>query len=371
MGTSVCSGLVAAVVAATVHVPGDVADGEDTEPKLAEPEWPLIVVVGPTGSGKSALAVHLAEAIDGEVVSCDSVAVYRGLEIGSAKPTPAERRRVPHHGLDLFDPDETCTAGDYARAARGALAGIRQRGHVPVVAGGTGLYLRALLEGLAPAPKRDEDLRARLRARTERRGAGSLHRLLRRFDPRAAALIHPNDTPKLVRSLEVSLTGGRPQTEQWSSGREPLQGYRVLRLGLDPPRQALYARLNKRAERMFAMGLLEETRSLLGRYGSECRALGSLGYAQAGAVLRGEVAVGDAMAETQQGHRNYAKRQLTWFRREPATRWLQGFGDEPELAAEALCLVRAHVVAAPRWGGLVAGRAAEKLGTASNPAGVA
>ena len=305
---------------------------------------PLLVIAGPTASGKSALALYLAQALRGEIVSCDSVAIYRGLDVGSAKPSRAERAQVPHHGLDLLDPDQAATAGDYARAARAALAGIAARGRTAVVVGGTGLYLRALLEGLAPAPKRDEALRDRLRAHAERRGQASLHRLLRRLDPRAATLIHPNDTPKLIRSLEVTCLARQPQTEQWNSGREPLGGFRVLELGLDPPRPALYERIDRRAAVMFQSGLLEETEGLRRRFGEHARALGSLGYAQASAVMRGEIALPLAIAAAQQGHRNYAKRQLTWFRRNPRLHWLRGFGDDPAVQAKALRLAQEHLI---------------------------
>ena len=330
---------------------------------------PLIVVAGPTASGKTALALRLAETFGGEIVSCDSVAIYRGLDIGSAKPSPAERARVPHHGLDLLEPNEAANAGDYARAARMALQEIRGRGRLAIVAGGTGLYLRALLYGLAPAPPRDEALRERLRRlepafaipgvappgaphlvsergageQPRRRGPGGLHRLLSRLDKRAAEAIHPNDTPKLIRSLEVTLLARRPQTEQWAAGREPLQGFRILQIGLNPPRTALYERINLRAAAMFSGGLLEETEAVRMEFGEGARALRSLGYAQALRVLRGEQGLADAIAEAQGGHRHYAKRQLTWFRREPAMHWLAGFGDEPAVQEEALRLAREHL----------------------------
>jgi tRNA dimethylallyltransferase len=309
----------------------------------AEDLHPLLVIVGPTASGKTALALHLAERLAGEIVSCDAVAVFRGLDIGSAKPTAAERARIPHHALDILDPDHPSTAGDYARTARAALAEIKSRGHLPVVTGGTGLYLRALLEGLAPAPPRDEALRQRLRTRSARLGPEHLHRLLRRLDPRAAAQIHPNDTPKLVRSLEVTLAARQPQTEQWRAGREPLQGFRILQLGLNPPRTALYDRINARAAAMFEEGLLDETAALRTHFGDECRALGSLGYAQALAVLRNKLTLPEAIAAAQQGHRNYAKRQLTWFRRDKDIRWLAGFGDDPAIKAQAAALAAAQL----------------------------
>jgi tRNA dimethylallyltransferase len=310
-----------------------------------ENAYPLLVVAGPTASGKTALALRLAEELGGEIVSCDSVAVYRLMEIGTAKPTLAERSRVAHHCIDLYWPDEACTAGDYARHAREAIAGIRERGRIPIVAGGTGLYLRALLEGLAPAPKRDEALRERLRARVETHGSGWLHRVLQRLDPQAAALIHANDVPKLIRSIEVTLAARQPQTEQWQAGRDALRGYRVLQMGLapltsKPLRERLYARINDRAAAMFERGLLTETEMLRERFGDECRALGALGYSQAMAVLRGEMTLDAAVAAAQQGHRNYAKRQGTWFRRVEAMHWLAGFGDEAAVQEEALELAR-------------------------------
>jgi tRNA dimethylallyltransferase len=313
-------------------------------------DWPLVVVVGPTASGKTALAMRLAESlgsggeVGGEIVSCDSVAVYRGMDVGSAKPTVEERARVPHHGLDLYWPDEACTAGDWARAARVAIAGIRERGRVPIVAGGTGLYLKALLEGLAPAPARDEELRERLRGIVERKGSVWLHRVLQRMDAKAAAAIHANDVPKVIRSVEVTLAAGKPQTEQWAEGREGLRGYRVLQMAMGGARGELYRRIDARAKGMFARGLVEETAVLRARYGDGCRSLGALGYAQAMAVLRGEMSREDAVKAAQQGHRNYAKRQGTWFRRVGGMRWLQGFGDEAEVQEEAVRMVNELVV---------------------------
>ncbi len=309
-------------------------------------DYPLIVVAGPTASGKTALAISLAEGFGGEVLSCDSVAIYQGLDVGSAKPSSAERARVPHHGLDMLRPDQPATAGDYARLGRTVLGEIRLRGRLPIVAGGTGLYLRALLLGLAPAPPRDEALRERLRALAVRRGSDALHRLLRRVDPAAAMTIHPHDTPKLVRSLEVAILARRPQTEQWTAGREALRGFRILRIGLDPPRAALYARIHERAAAMFSLGLLEETARVRASYGAGVRSLGSLGYLQAGAVLDGRQGMAEAVTEAQAGHRHYAKRQLTWFRREPEMHWLRGFGNEPPCQAEARELVQRHLTQA-------------------------
>ena len=316
---------------------------EETTPGNSGISHPLVVIVGPTASGKTSLALKLAAQFDGEIVSCDAVAVYRGLDVGSAKPTAAERARVRHHAIDILDADEPSTAGDYARAARAALTEIKARGRLPIVTGGTGLYLRALLEGLAPAPPRDEELRERLRERAAQHGPKYLHRLLKRADPAAAAAIHPNDVPKMIRSLEVTLTARRPQSEQWQVGRDRLQGFRVLQMGLNPPRMALYERINARAARMFDEGLLEETAAARERYGDACRALGSLGYAQAVAVLRGELSRAEAIAAAQQGHRNYAKRQMTWFRRDKQIEWMAGFGDDVNVQARAANMVQQHI----------------------------
>ena len=305
---------------------------------------PLIVVAGPTASGKTALALALAQQFSGEIVSCDSVAVYRGMEIGTAKPTLDERALVPHHLIDVFDPDEPCTAGDYSRLAREAIAGITQRGHVAIVAGGTGLYLRALLDGLFAAPQRHEPLREKLRARAAEKNPAHLHRILTRLDPAAAALIHANDSPKVIRAIEVTLAARQPITEQWQQqARDPLTGFRVLKLGLNPPRADLYARINKRAYEMFDRGLVEETTQLVETYGFDCRPLTSLGYAQAVDVLRGEITRDDACTLAAQGHRNYAKRQLTWFRKDPEIHWLPSFGSDEDTIAQDTALVTRHL----------------------------
>lgn len=301
----------------------------------------LVVVLGATASGKTSLAVQLAERFSGEIVSCDSVAVYREMEIGTAKPTPAERMRAPHHLLDVVSPDQHYTAGDYSRDARTVLREIASRNHLPIVVGGTGLYLRALLEGLFPGPPRSEALRERLRKIARRRGENYLFQILNRLDPMSAAKIHPNDVPKIIRAIEVTLQARKPMSSAWKAGRDCLQGFRILRLGLNPPRAALYARIDRRAAEMFDSGLVEETAPLLGSYGKDCRPLGSLGYKQAAMLLRGEISRAEAIAATQQGHRNYAKRQMTWFRREPEVYWLNGFGDEAAIAKQAVTLIEA------------------------------
>jgi tRNA dimethylallyltransferase len=303
----------------------------------------LVVVLGPTASGKTALSLMLAEKFNGEIVSCDSVAVYRDFEIGTAKPTLEERARVPHHGIDIASPECDYSAGDYQRDARAAIAEIAARGRLPIVTGGTGLYLRALLEGLFEGPRRSEPLRARLKRSAMRHGAGWLSKLLGRLDPAAAERIHPNDTPKLIRAIEVSLETRQPITKAWTAGAEPLTGYRVLRLGLAPERAALYRRIDARAAAMFRRGLVEETRRLIAKYGAERKIFDALGYRQAKQLLAGELSEAQAIEAAQRGHRNYAKRQLTWFRREPEVKWLAGFGDDSEMQRTATETVAASL----------------------------
>jgi tRNA dimethylallyltransferase len=321
------AGLVAAVSAARTAKAG-IAAGD-----------PLaILLLGPTGSGKTALSLELAGRFGGEIVSCDSVAVYRGMDLGTAKPTPEERARAPHHLIDVAEPDQPFTAGEYSRQARAVLREIAGRGRLPIVTGGTGLYLRALTDGLFTGPERQTELRARLEQSRKRRGEGWLHKLLRRLDSASAGRIHANDTPKLIRAIEVCLATRKPFSE--SLARDPLTGFRLLRIGLNPARKALYDRLNLRAAAMFASGLVGETRALLGHFGP-IKALDSLGYRQALALLEGALSEEAAVAAAQQGHRNYAKRQLTWFRREPDVQWIDGFGDEPETLHTAEELIQA------------------------------
>ena len=299
----------------------------------------LVVILGPTASGKTALSLALGERFRGEIVNCDSVAMYREVEIGTAKPSAEERKRAPHHLLDFVEATAYMTAGEYARIARETLKDIARREHLPIVVGGTGLYLRALLEGLFPGPQRSEELRERLRERAAERGSAYLHRVLQRLDSTAAGQIHPNDAPKLIRAIEVCLASRQKMTELWQQGREPLRGFRVLRIGLNPDRTALYERINRRARSMFDAGLVEETSSLVRKYGESARVLSSLGYRQAVQLLRGELDRDGAMAVAQQAHRNYAKRQMTWFRKEPEVHWLEGFGDTTEIQRRATELV--------------------------------
>ena len=304
--------------------------------RLVEPL--LIVLAGPTASGKTSLSLHLAERYNGEIVSCDSVAVYRDMEIGTAKPDRADRERLPHHLIDVVDPTEGFTAGDYSRRARAALGEIVARGRVPIVTGGTGLYLRALIDGLFAGPQRSESLRERLKLSDKKRGRGWLYQILMRLDPKSAERIHPHDKPKLIRALEICIAARQPMSQAWEQGREALKGFRILRIGLEPDRDYLYQRINKRAAEMFRAGLVEETKMLLEKYG-EARPFDSLGYKQARGLIRGQLREMDAIALAQQGHRNYAKRQLTWFRREPDMYWLHGFGDEPRIRKKAVEMI--------------------------------
>ena len=296
----------------------------------------MIVVIGPTGSGKSALGLRIAGHFNGEVVNCDSLQIYRSFNIGSAKLAPAERRGIPHHLIDVIDPTALFTAGDYARLGRIALSEIAGRGRIPVMVGGTGFYLRALLEGLFPGPRRDQHTREALSGR-ERRRPGSLHRILERLDPAAANRIHANDVKKTIRALEVRLIENKPISEFFAKGRDGLTGFASLKIGLNPPRQQLYERLDARAKRMFDQGLLEEVHDLLGRgIPATAKPFESLGYRQALQVLQGRLTREDAMASTQLETRRYAKRQMTWFRREKDVHWFTGFGDDVAVQDDAL-----------------------------------
>jgi tRNA dimethylallyltransferase len=324
---------------------------------LPDREPLLVVVLGPTASGKTALSLAIARRFPSENVNCDSVAMYREFEIGTAKPSAAERAEIPHHLVDCVDPLDDVSAGEFARLGRQVLGEIEKRGRLPIVSGGTGLYLRALVEGLFPGPQRSEELRDRLRGRAEKYGAEHLHRILRRLDASAALRIHPHDVPKVIRAIEVCLASRPPfrqtMTELWQQGREPLRGFRILRLGLNPEREALYARINQRAANMFdqgrpaggliAGGLIAETEKLLAKYGDQARPLASLGYKQAVQFLRGGLDRESALAAAQQAHRNYAKRQITWFRREPDVHWLAGFGDDPAIQRESIATVEREI----------------------------
>jgi tRNA dimethylallyltransferase len=297
---------------------------------------PLVAIAGPTGSGKSDLALEIAQQFNGEIINCDSLQVYRYFDIGTAKLPPGQRRGIAHHLIDILDPDEVFTAGEYARLARETIQAITQRARLPILAGGTGFYLRALLDGLFQGPSRDQSLRDRL-AQREARRAGSLHRLLTRFDSRTALRIHPHDVPKVTRALEVCLLTRQPASELFERGRDSLRGYRCLKLGLLPDREALNQRLDQRCAAMFECGLVEEVRHILSLgFAAQSKPFESHGYKQALQAILGELNLREAVFYAQRNTRQYAKRQLTWFRREPGLIWLQGFADTPGIQESAL-----------------------------------
>ncbi len=300
---------------------------------MAQPGIRLIVLAGPTASGKTGAALALARRFPLEIVNADSMQVYRGMDIGTAKPTPEERREIPHHLIDVAAPDEEYSAGRFVAEAEEAIREIVARGRVPLVVGGTGLYLRALRQGLDPLPS-NATVRSGLLRRWEAEGGAALHAELSRIDPGAAGKIHPADRVRVVRALEIAAVSGRPPSAvrvSWGgAGR-----YRALFLALDPGREALYARIDRRVDVMVAAGLVEEVRGLLAQgFGPGLRSMGALGYRHVVAHLLRGVPLGDAVAAMKRDTRRYAKRQLTWLRREPDARWIAG--DPPIESASEL-----------------------------------
>jgi tRNA dimethylallyltransferase len=303
---------------------------------------PLVAIVGPTASGKSALGVWLAERLNGEVIACDSTQLYRGFDIGTAKPSREERRTVKHHLVDVLDGSEEATAGGYRERAVSVLGDLRARKKLPIFTVGTGLYLRVLLEGLADVPQRSEELRERLRATAAEHGPGHLHRVLHRMDRESAKKIAPADEQKLIRAIEVCLLAKRPLSEVHRTGQKPLEGWRAVKIGLAPEREKLYERVHARTDAMLAAGWLEEVQGLLQSGIAEAaKAFDFIGYRELRGVLRGEMKLEDARMAIQQATRRYAKRQMTWFRREKGVKWLNGFGDEERIHQEALETLRA------------------------------
>jgi len=326
----------------------------------------LIVILGPTASGKSALAIELAKRLNGEILVCDSTQVYRHFDIGTAKVAPSVQQNIAHHLVDLVEPDEIFTAGDYRRHALLALDDLRRRSKLPILAAGTGLYLRALLEGLADAPTRSEELRNRLRLSAKQHGATHLHKILARLDPASAARIAPRDTQKIIRAIEMRILAKKPVAEIFSAGRpdspdddrrkvrsNALEGYAITKIGLAPPRPALYARIDARVNEMLAAGWLDEVRTLVSsgvrdkarenvRIAPDAKPFQFIGYSDLRAHLEGRIPLAAAIANIQQSTRRFAKRQLTWFRREPDVHWLNAFGDADETLAAALDLIAAR-----------------------------
>lgn len=302
---------------------------------------PLVVVLGPTASGKSSLSIALAREFNGEIIACDSTQVYRGFDIGTAKPTRDERNQVAHHLLDLLDPTEVFTAGEYRKQAVAALQEIAQRNRLPILTAGTGLYVRALLEGLADAPMRSEELRERLLRRAARNKPGYFHRVLKRMDPEAAMRIAPRDTPKLVRAIEVSILAGKPISAVHRSGRQKLEGFHAIKIGLNPPRTALYERIERRTVEMVERGWVVEVQSLLLQgIESSSKPFTFIGYAEMLRHVHGNLSIAETIAGIQQATRRYAKRQLTWFRKEPGVYWLEGFGDDTDNVERATRHIR-------------------------------
>lgn len=302
----------------------------------------LLIVAGPTAAGKSELALNLALKFGGEIINADSVQLYRGLDIGSAKLTAEERRGVPHHLVDILEPEQIFSAGDWAEAAARIAREIDARGALPVVAGGTGFYIRTLLEGISLSPKRDDGLRAMLADR-ERARPGSLARILSRLDAATASRIHPNDTHKLIRALEICLLARRPASRHFATAPvRRLDGFHPIRLILDPPRAQLRERIARRTIRMFQRGLLNEVRGLLeAGVPADAKAFESIGYKECLSVLNGELTEQQAIERATIATRQYAKRQLTWFRREPNVLWINHFGDSTEALELAIQYVSA------------------------------
>jgi tRNA dimethylallyltransferase len=306
-----------------------------------------VAVVGPTATGKSALALAIAERFGGEIVNCDSTAVYRGFDIGTDKIAPADRRGIPHHLIDIVEPTEEYTAAQFARDAAAAIRDIHARGRLPIVAGGTGFYYRALTRGLFPGPGRDAGLRGRLEAIAARRGLPFLHRMLKRVDAPSALRIQPRDLKRLVRALEVFFLTGRPLTAHFADTAPPIPDLDVLPIALRLPAAAISERVTRRVDEQFARGLVDEIRALVARGIPEtARPFGGLVYRQALEHLHGVRGEAATRALIAQENRRYARRQLIWFRKEPNLIWLDGPGESAATISAVLRLIE-HYVARP------------------------
>ena len=285
-------------------------------------------LVGPTGSGKSQLAVELAKSFLGEIVNCDALQVYRSLDIGTAKVRGSQTRGVPHHLFDIIAPTAEFSAAEFTKRAAGVIHSITMRGRLAFLVGGTGLYLRSLRHGLFLGPGRSPRVRQVLRQTASAHGPGYLHDFLSRLDPMAAKGVHPNDEVRLVRALEVCLVTGRRFSELKGERSSPLPGFRSILLGLAPERDELRQRIESRVEAMFAMGFVQEVRELMNIYGYDCKAFKAIGYREVAAAIRGDCTFKEAKALTFSATVQYAKRQMTWFRRESDVVWFKGCGNE-------------------------------------------
>lgn len=303
---------------------------------------PIIAVVGPTASGKSELGITLALQLDGEIINCDSVQVYQGIEIATAKVPVSERRGVPHHLIDFVPPSVNYTAGEWARRAVEIIEDIEARGRTPLLVGGTGFYLRALRRPFFISPPTDSNLRERLNEIRERHGAEHIHRLLTRIDPAGAAHFYPRDWPRVQRAIEVYLQTGSSIFGQREQRPEPPESARRLRImALNPPRADLYRRINERTEQHFAAGLVAEVQDLLRQnVPANSNALGAHGYRRVVELINGQRDLPSAIEQTRLDVRHYAKRQLSWFRHEPDVEWFEGFGEDPDLQARVLNAIR-------------------------------
>jgi tRNA dimethylallyltransferase len=309
-----------------------------------KPAVPLVAIIGPTASGKSSLGVAVAKHFGGEVLCCDSTQLYRRFDIGTGKITTAEQQGIPHHLMDLLEPGEVFTAGAYRTKALEVLQDLASRKKLPVLTVGTGLYLRALLEGLADAPTRSDEVRARLRARAEEHGPGYLHEVLARLDPEAAGRIAARDTPKLIRAIEVCVLAGKPISDLHRAGRPRLEGYRPIKIGLSPPRPALYDRIESRIDAMLKSGWMEEVKRLVeSGISVQSKPFQFIGYSQLRTHVAGVITLEEAVKAIRQATRRYAKRQLTWFRKESNVHWLEGFGDEEKVRDAVLTYVQQEI----------------------------
>jgi tRNA dimethylallyltransferase len=303
---------------------------------------PVIAIVGPTASGKSELGIEIALRFGGEIINCDSVQVYREIEIATAKVPVSERRGIPHHLIDFVPPEINYTAGEWAREAVKKIEEIERRGHMAMLVGGTGFYLRALRHPFFLSPKTDERLRRRLTEIRARRGVEYLHKILRRLDSQSALKLFERDWPRVQRALEVRLQTGKPMSEQMPARAEPPAcAARIHVFALHPSRAELYQRINERTEAHFAAGLVDEVRYLLDKnVPADSNALGAHGYRRVVEYLNGLRDLESAIEQTKLDVRHYSKRQLTWFRREPGVEWIEGFGHDKSVQERVLSRIK-------------------------------